>query len=475
MKIPPESQVANSLAQSDLGAAQRPVSFHDLSDAQATPQSLFTRSAADLSSFCDRARPIIEAVRLEGDSALRRFAREFDGVAAPSMSIKALDSEFAEALKQVPSEVIQAIRHAVNNVRRFHEAQKPEEMWLKEIESGVWAGDRHVAIDSVACYVPRGKGSFPSVLNMTAIPALVAGVGRVIVITPPGPDGRVDPGTLVAAHYVGIKEVYKCGGAQGIAAVAYGTESVPKCLKVVGPGSPRVLAAKQLLSHIIDPGIPAGPSEAIILADETADGALAALDLLIESEHGADSSVYLVTNSRSVADAAMAALPNYWRQMEPLRADFSRRVLTGESGGVVLVRDLPAAIDFVNEFAPEHLEILAAQPMEILGKIRNAGEILLGKYTPVTLGNYLIGINAVLPTARHARTVSALSVFDFMKRISVGYVTQTGYARIAEDARILASYEGFDAHARAVSSQREELLAEATKDPHSAASKPPSM
>jgi histidinol dehydrogenase len=240
--------------------------------------------------------------------------------------------------------------------------------------------------------------------------------------------------------------------------VAYGTASVPKCLKIVGPGSPWVLAAKQLLSHLIDPGIPAGPSESIILADETADGALAALDLLIESEHGADSSAYLVTSSRAVAESALDALPKLWREMDPQRAGFSRQVLTGRAGGIVLTRDFAGAVAFVNEFAPEHLEILAAEPMAVMGRIRNAGEILLGKHTPITLGNYLLGINAVLPTGGHAKTVSPLSVFDFLKRISVGYATETGYAAVAEDARRLAAYEGFDAHARAVSDVRGRLM-----------------
>lgn len=440
------------------GAASKPVSFHDLTTVAGVPPALLNRKVADLSAFCDQARPIIDAVRLEGDAALLRFARLHDGVTAAQMSIRTPPSEFTAALREVPAEVTRAIVHAIDNIRRFHAAQKPHEMWLKEIEPGVWAGDRYVPIDSVACYVPRGKGSFPSVLNMTAIPALVAGVPRTIVITPPRPDGRVDPGTLVAAHHVGITEVYKCGGAQAVSAVAFGTESVPKCLKIVGPGSPWVLAAKRLLSDVIDPGIPAGPSESIVLADETADGALAALDLLIEAEHGPDSSAYLLTTCARVAAAALEALPDYWRQMDPQRADFSRRVLTGESGGIIVVRDMAGAVAFVNEFAPEHLELLVAEPMAVLGRIRNAGEVLLGKYTPITLGNYLLGVNAVLPTGRHARTVSPLSVFDFMKRISVGQVTESGYERLARDAGTLATYEGFDAHARAVSSIRDLLL-----------------
>jgi len=435
-----------------------PVSFHDLTESAAIPPALLARSVTDLSSFRERARPIVEAVRTEGDVALQRFARLYDGVTAAHMSIRAEPAEFAAAARQVPADVIAAIKHASDNIRRFHEAQKPEEMWLKEMHPGVWAGDRHIPIDSVACYVPRGKGSFPSVLNMTAIPALVAGVTRTIVITPPGPDGRVDPGTLVAAQYAGITEVYKCGGAHAVAAVAYGTETVPKCLKIVGPGSPWVLAAKQLLSDVIDPGIPAGPSESIILADASANGALAALDLLIEAEHGPDSCAFLVTDSRSVAEAARAALPGYWAEMEPQRVEFSRTVLTGKSGGIIVTRSFDAAIEFVNAYAPEHLEVLAADPMAVLGRLRNAGEILLGNYTPITLGNYVLGVNAVLPTGGAAKTRSPLSVFDYMKRISVGYVTKAGYPSLAKDAERLAVYEGFNAHGRAVSSIRDRLL-----------------
>src|SRR5262245_28252001 len=276
--------------------------LHDLSATAAIPPALFQRTEADLSSFLARVQPIVDAVRREGDTALLRFARELDKVEAAEMTIGAGEEEFEAAFKRIDPAVRQAIDHAIGNIRRFHEAQKPEEMWLKEVRPGAFAGDRIRPIDSVACYVPRGKGSFPSVVMMTTIPAVVAGVPRIVVITPPGPDGRVDTGTLVAARLVGVEEIYKCGGAAGVAAVAYGTETVPRCVKVVGPGSPWVVAAKRLLSGVIDPGTPAGPSECIILADETVKGELAALDLVIESEHGPDSSAYLVTNSRAVAE-----------------------------------------------------------------------------------------------------------------------------------------------------------------------------
>lgn len=434
------------------------VTFHDLSTTESLPAELFKRTESDLSFFSERVTPIIAAVKEEGDAALIRFAREFDGVQPDTFSLRAEASEFDEAFARMDPEVIESIRFSVENVRAFHEAQKPEEMWLKEMQPGAFAGDRHVPIDAVACYVPRGKGSFPSVLIMTTIPAVVAGVPHAIVITPPGPDGKVDDATLVAARLVGISEIYKCGGAQGVAAVAYGTETVPKCLKIVGPGSPWVVAAKRQLTHLLDPGVPAGPSESIILTDDSVDGALAALDLIIESEHGPDSSAYLVTSSRRVAEQAIAALPGYWAQLSEKRAEFSQAVLCGTHGGVVLTKDFATAVEFVNQYAPEHLEILAKEPMAVMTQIRNAGEILLGKHTPITLGNFVLGPNAVLPTNGAAKTAGPLSVFDYMKRISVGYVTEAGYDALAVKAKRFAEYEGFPGHALAVSDLRTRLI-----------------
>jgi histidinol dehydrogenase len=219
-----------------------------------------------------------------------------------------------------------------------------------------------------------------------------------------------------------------------------------------------VAAAKRLVSHLIDVGTPAGPSELIVLADDTADGRLAGLDLLIEAEHGADSSAYLVTWSRRVAEEALAAIPQHWRRMGAQRVDFSSAVLGGPIGGIVLARDAEEAIAFVNDYAPEHLEILAKEPFQYLGRIDNAGEILLGEHTPPTLGNFVIGPNHVLPTSGWARTASPLSVFDFMKRTSIAYVTGAGYPELARHARALAAYEGFEAHANAVSGIRDALL-----------------
>ncbi|BBE71935.1 histidinol dehydrogenase [Oharaeibacter diazotrophicus] len=435
------------------------VSFHDLSLLDdAARARLLKRSEADLTSFVERARPIVEAVRSEGDAALVRFGRELDKADVTAATLKVSEAEFDAAFEAVAPEVVEAIRFGIENIRVFHEEQKPEAMWLKEIRPGGFAGDRFTPIRSVALYVPRGKGAFPSVTMMTAVPAVVAGVPELSIVTPPTPDGSVDAATLVAARLAGVGTVYKCGGAQAVAAVAYGTETVKPALKIVGPGSPWVVAAKRLLAGVIDPGLPAGPSEAIIFADGSVHGGLAALDLLVEAEHGPDSSAYLVTHERRVAEEALAALPDHWARMTEQRVDFSRAVLCGPHGGVVLTPSLEESYRFVNDYAPEHLEILSTDPFAHLGRITEAAEILMGPHTPVTIGNFGLGPNAVLPTSRWARTYGPLSVTDFVKRSSIGYVTAGGYETFARHARTLATYEGFSSHYNAVSEMRAPYL-----------------
>ncbi len=435
-------------------------SFHELSSLGPEDRAaLMKRSESDISTFMDNARPIVQAVKDEGDAALLRFARDLDKAEVAPGCLMATEQEFDEAFGKVEDDLVEAIRYAIGNIRSFHEEQRPEPMWLKEVRPGAFAGDRWTPISSVALYVPRGKGAFPSVTMMTAVPAVVAGVPRIAVCTPPNADGSVDAATLVAARLAGVETVYKCGGAQAVAAVAYGTETVSKALKIVGPGSPWVVAAKRLLSDVIDTGLPAGPSEAIVFADETVDGRLAALDVLIEAEHGPDSSAYIVTHSREVAEAALTALPGHWARMTPQRVEFSRAVLSGKRGGIVLTASLEESYRFINDYAPEHLEILSVEPFRHLGSITEAAEVLMGPHTPVTLGNFVLGPNAVLPTSRWARTYGPLSVTDFLKRSSVGYVTSAAYPELAGFARKLARYEGFSSHENAVSWIRDEILA----------------
>lgn len=440
----------------------RTIALHELAQLTAVARAaLLVRAEEDLSVYIERVKPILEAVRLEGDAALVRYAQQFDRAPASftAASLKVSKADIDAAYRTVSPEVIAAIEFAADNIRRYHEAQMPEEMWMKEIRPGVMTGERWNAIDSCACYIPRGKGSFPSMVTMSLIPAVVAKVPRLVVLTPPGPDGKADAATLVAARISGVEEIYLVGGSQAIAAVAYGTATVPKVHKIVGPSNSYGVAAKRLLSDVIDPGFLAGPSESIIFADETADGRLAALDLLIEAEHGPDSSAFLVTNSRRVAEAAIAAIPQFYEKMSESRVGYCEEVLSGRRGGVVLTSDVQAAYDFINDYAPEHLMVHAKEPFEHLGGIRNAGEILLGANTPNTLGNYVLGPNAILPTSGAARTASPLSVFDYLKRTSLAYVTPKGYPEMAKAAKALADYEGFDAHANAVSDMRRQIIA----------------
>ena len=436
------------------------VSFHETSKLKAKDyKALLKRSEADLSNFLEKVQPIIEAVRAEGDEALVRFGQQLDGSTPLSKeALKVSEAEFAVAFEEVEEAVIEAIRYGITNIRIFHEEQKPETMWMKEIRPGAYAGDRLTPIRSVAIYVPRGKGAFPSVTMMTTVPGVVAEVPKLAVFTPPLPNGSVDAATLVAASIAGVDTVYKCGGAQAVAAAAFGTETVERALKIVGPGSPWVVAAKRLLSDIIDPGLPAGPSEAIIFADDSVPGGLAALDLLIEAEHGPDSSAYLVTHSRRVAEEAMAALPDHWAKMTAQREEFSKIVLTGPYGGILLTSSVEESYQFINDYAPEHLELLSTEPFTHLGHITEAAEILMGPHTPVCIGNFSLGPNAVLPTSQGAQTYGPLSVHDFMKRSSVGYVTPPAYPELAKRARVLARYEGFSSHENAVSPIRERYL-----------------
>jgi histidinol dehydrogenase len=284
---------------------------------------------------------------------------------------------------------------------------------------------------------------------MLCIPAVIAQVPKVIVCTPPTADGGVDDASLFTAEICGVKDVYKVGGAQAIAAMAYGTERIPKVHKVLGPGNSYVSAAKRLLYGAIDVGTPAGPSESIILCDETVDPRIAALDLLIEAEHGPDSTALLVTHSREVADQVQSLLPNLINDLPEERKNFCQAVMSGY-GGIVLTASVEKSIQFVNDFAPEHLEVLVKEPMAILSDIVNAGEILLGPYTPITIGNFSLGVNAILPTGGFAKTFSCVTVYDFLKRSSIGYVTEAGYGRIKDVARKFAEYEGFSSHANAI-------------------------
>lgn len=417
---------------------------------------ILRRAETDIRDLLPLAQEVADHVRRDSDAAVVEYARRFDAPDFEAGMLRASAADFAAARAELEPAVIEAIEAAHENITRFHMEQMPEPMWFTEVRPGIMAGEKVTPIASVALYVPRGKGAFPSVMLMLATPARVAGVPRGIVVTPPAPDGRADAASLVAAEICGISEVYVVGGMQAIAAVAYGTETIPKVDKVVGPGSSYVSAAKRLLYGTLDVGLPAGPSESIILTDEHADPRLAALDLLVEAEHGPDSAALLVTHDKGMADAVLELLPTYIAELPQWRQEFIRKVFANY-GGILLTDSLEDSIRFVNDYAPEHLELLVKEPFVVLNKIKNAGEILLGEMTPIPTANYCLGLNAILPTGGFARTFSSVSVWDFLKRSGVGYLSREGYETLQGITATLADYEGFPAHALAIR-KRNEIL-----------------
>ncbi|MEG1880811.1 MAG: histidinol dehydrogenase, partial [Oscillospiraceae bacterium] len=274
-------------------------------------------------------------------------------------------------------------------------------------------------------------------------------VPKIVVVTPPNELGNVDDAILAAAKIIGITEIYKVGGIQAVAAAAFGTETIPKCHKIIGPGNAYATAAKRVLANYIDAGLPAGPSEAIILADKNADPEKVALDWMIEAEHGPDSASLLVTNSEELVEKVLPIVERQLQKISEKRRDFVSRNFS-TYGGVIITKSLEESVEFVNDYAPEHMEVMTKNPFDILPMIKNAGEILLGEYTPVTLCNFVLGPNAILPTGQFAKTYSSVSVFDFLKRSSVGYASRAGFEMVRDYADRFATVEGFDTHALAV-------------------------
>lgn len=419
----------------------------DLSETER--RTILARSETDISAALPKVQVVIDAVKARGDAALREFSVQFDGIDLGTSSLRVTEAEFSHAEQVLTAEVKAALHYAIDNVRKFHATQKPEAMTMVEVRPGLLAGERPTPIDSVGLYVPRGRGSFPSMVYMLAVPAQMAGVPRVVMVSPPLPDGTIDPACLYAARLCGITEVYKTGGSQAVAALALGTQSIKPVQKIIGPGSMWVTAAKRLLYSVVDVGLPAGPSESAILADGSADPWRVALDLLVEAEHGSDSCALLVTDSEDLARQTALYVAGLVESLEEPRRGFVRDVFGGY-GGIILVDTLAEGADLINEFAPEHLSLQTEEPFATLSLIRNAGEILLGQNLPFSAANYATGPNAVLPTGGKAKTFSAVSVRDFIKYNSVVYATKQGYDDFREPVITLADYEGFVTHAQAL-------------------------
>jgi len=408
-------------------------------------QSIMERSSQDISSVYEHVRRIVEDVKQRGDAALLEANREFkEGVTGADL--KVTDKEIEQAYGLVDQGVVHSLRVAAKNITRFHQAQAERDMWAIEVSDGILAGRMIRPMDRVGCYIPGGRAAYPSTVLMTAIPALVAGVQEIVLTTPPGKGMNVHPTTLVAADVAGCREIYKAGGPWGIAALAYGTKTVPRVDKIVGPGNKYVTAAKMLVYGRVDIDSPAGPSESLILADETGDPFLIALDFLSQIEHDPDSAAVLVTPSADLAEAVCREIDREFSSL-PRKEIFAASLTRSY---VIIAADMDSAIDFSNDYAPEHLQIMTREPFFVLSKIKHAGSIFMGSYAPVPVGDYASGTNHVLPTARCARMFSGLSVDDFIKKPTFQYLSKEGLRSLKDVVVTLAEAEGLPNHARAV-------------------------
>jgi len=419
-----------------------------LADLDAVEYSrLMQRSAADIQRVLPQVQAIMEAVRERGDAAVREFSARFDGAQLHDLRVSA--EEIATARQLVGPDLVKSLQHARDNVERFHRQQLPEEQ-VHELQPGVRTGRLWRPIEKVGLYAPGGKAPYPSTVLMLGVPALVAGCQQRVLCVPPAPDGTLPPAMLVAADLVGIRDIFKIGGAQAIAAMAFGTETVPRVYKLFGPGSIYVVAAKiwaasSGLPLAID--CPPGPSEVLVIADEAAPAAFVAADLLSQAEHGEDSAAILLTTSERLAHEVAAAV---LEQIPPLPTAARIRAALERYGMILILEDLDACVRFTNDYAPEHLEIMTADPWAVSARITNAGSIFLGPHSPVTMGDYLSGTNHVIPTGGYARMFSPLSVDEFVKKLEVQELTYEGLQTLQASLQALTAAEGFAAHQRAV-------------------------
>lgn len=399
----------------------------------------------------EKVAAILANVRQRGDAAVAELTRTIDGVDLSGCRVEEI--EFSAARDSLDESAIDAIDLAIRNVRRFHEEQVPQSFRV-ETMPGVVCERRHQPLDAVGLYVPAGSAPLPSAAIMLGVPATIAGCPVRVLCTPPRPDGSADPAVLVAARRAGIADVFKIGGAQAIAAMAYGTESVPKVHKIFGPGNAWVTCAKTLVGS--EPGgaaidMPAGPSEVLVIADAQADPAFVAADLLAQAEHGPDSQVILLTNSSSLAEDVKTETR---RQLGVLsRADIAQEAL--RSSRIVIVDSIDTAVEISNRYAPEHLILQIDDPRACLDAIRNAGSVFLGKWSPESVGDYCSGTNHVLPTYGYARAYSGLGVDQFMRSMTIQELSRHGLQEIAGAVTMLAGLEGLDAHAAAVTKRLE--------------------
>jgi histidinol dehydrogenase len=399
--------------------------------------------AADDGSALGAVREIIAAVRARGDEALRELTERFDGCRVDELRVP--PDELRSALDDAPSEFRAALDYARDSITAYHEAQVGDDVRVER--DGMLLRELVVPVDRAGLYVPGGRAAYPSTVLMTTIPARVAGVPELALCVPPDRDGRIPAATVAAAALVGVDEVYRVGGAQAIAALAYGTESIRPVDIVVGPGNVYVTLAKREVAGVVGIESLSGPSELVVVADETADPELVAADLLAQAEHGPDGAAVLVTWDEKVADAVDAAAARLLADA-PRRAEIESTLASG--GRAVLVDGADAAVEAANTIAPEHLELMTSDPDALVARVRNAGAVFCGPWSPAAVGDYVAGVNHVLPTARTARFASALRVDTYRKHVHVVTLDRDALARVTPYVEAFAEVEGLDAHGRSV-------------------------
>ena len=408
--------------------------------------NLLKRSPNNYDEYTQTVNEILINVRENGDKAVFEYTKKFDGADIDASNILVTTKELEEAYDEVDDKLIEVMRKSIANIRDFHEKQKAE-TWIDEKANGTKLGQKVTPLSKVGVYVPGGKAAYPSSVLMNVIPAKVAGVDEVIMVTPPGKDGKVNSNTLVAAHEAGVDKIYKVGGAQAVGALAYGTESIPKVDKIVGPGNIFVALAKKAVFGYVSIDSIAGPSEVLVIADDSANPKYVAADLLSQAEHDELASAILLTDSEKLANEVSEWVEKFANELE--RSEIIKKSLDNY-GYILLTESIDEACDMANEIASEHLELLTKDPFETMDKIKNAGAIFLGEYSSEPLGDYFAGPNHVLPTNGTAKFFSPLGVYDFQKKSSIIYYNEESLSEIKDDIQDFAKAEGLTAHANSI-------------------------
>ena len=407
---------------------------------------MLKRDPNNYDSYTETVQAIVEDVKERGDEALFEYTRRFDGAELDADNVRVTEAEIREAMEQVEPGLLEVMKTSMENIRRYHEKQR-RNSWFDAQPDGTILGQKVTALESVGVYVPGGKAAYPSSVLMNIVPAEVAGVKRIVMVTPPGKDGKVNPVTLTAAYLAGATEVYKAGGAQAVAALAFGTRTIPRVNKIVGPGNIFVaLAKKAVYGHVSIDSI-AGPSEILVIADEGANARYVAADLLSQAEHDELASAILVTTSMELAEKVSEQVDGFVRELS--RGEIIQKSL--DNYGYILVVDtLEEAVKTANSIAPEHLEIVTANPFEVMTKIQNAGAIFIGEYSSEPLGDYYAGPNHILPTNGTAKFFSPLGVDDFIKKSSIIYYSREALEKAHRDIEAFAESEHLTAHANSI-------------------------